>query len=577
MIRNQRRRVLGIALLLGVGLLVGAARVVTLSTFDNARLAAASEGQSLRREHLPARRGSLRDRHGRLLASSVETLELAAWPPNLKPAHKTSGQNAERIRAIAQTLAPWVGVPADELRAGMVGERNVVLGSPVSAPDGIELLRAKRLTELRQLDFSTGMARRYPWGVAAGNLLGFVNAEQQGVAGLEQGLSMLLSGEDGARRYRVDQRGREIAEDGLPVLPPMHGLDVVLTLDVALQQMLEQELVRVCAEQEARRAFAVLLDTRSAEVLALASVPGLNPDDSSDRPRDSVIIGPVQEIYPPGSTFKPLMMAAALELGIISADESVDCRAERGVLPGRRIRDTHPQDRWLSLEEVIVHSSNIGMANIFMSLVSPDTPRDREAMAPVRELLVRLGFGARIGVPLPAEAPGMITPLERWHRTWTLASVTYGQEISVTALQMAAAVNSLSDGIWRRPSLVKGHWSALGEYVETPPADERVVFASRHVELVRGWMARAVAEGSCREVKLPGVAVAGKTGTADSEVDLTREIHSYAALAPAEDPEVTLVVVVSEPAHARYSSQSAAPAAGRILARVLPYLGHPVQ
>jgi cell division protein FtsI (penicillin-binding protein 3) len=577
MTRSQRRRVLGFSMLMGLGLLVGAGRVVMLTTVHAAEWEGRAEAQSLRGEVLPARRGALRDRHGRLLVSSVETLRVEAWPPNLRPDYLSSGESARRMRRIADFLQPLVDAPTDDLLARMCGDRNAVLGNPVSDPVALSALRENSLGLLLPLDLVPGTARRYPWGDSAGNLLGFVDATGRGVAGLEQGLNEQLSGADGARQKRVDHKGREVADASLPVLPPLHGLDVSLTLDVRLQQIVETELLASLQEQEARRAFAVLLDTDTAEVLAMASVPGLDPDDGSDRPADGAIIGAMQEIYPPGSTFKPLMMATALQLGLADTDESIDCRIDRGVLPGRRIKDTHAQDRWLSLEEILVHSSNIGMASLFWRLVPEETPKDTAAMAPVRQMLLRMGFGSQVGLPLPAEASGMITPLERWHRSWTLSSVSYGQEISVTALQMAAAVNALAGGVWRRPSLVRGHWSGTGDWVPAEPTDERQVFAPRHVELVRSWMARSVEEGACQEVKFPGVTVAGKTGTADSEVDLTREIHSYTALAPAEDPELTLVVVLSEPKHARYSSQSAGPLAGRILARVLPYLGYSIQ
>ena len=574
----QRRRVLGFALLMGLGLAVGAARLTWLTLGSRGRASASASVQSLRTQILPATRGSLRDRHGRLLAGSVPTLRLEVLPRNVLGRRAGPGDKARLVSDIAAFLAPRVHADVTDLARRLTGTRYTRLGQPVSDPDVIAELTAEKRQRLYGVDFTADAQRRYPWGAVAGNLLGYVDHESRGVAGLEQGLQSRLSGVDGARRLRVDQLGREVWEPGLPSLEPMHGLDVTLTIDVRMQQLVEQELAAGCASQEARRGFAVLLDSATAQVLAMASLPGLDPDDSRDRPREGTVMGAVQEVYPPGSTFKPVMMAVALELGLVQPDSTIDCRRERGVLPGRRIRDTHPQERDLTLEEILVHSSNIGMANILMKSVSADTPKDTAAMAPVHDLLRRLGFGQLTGVPLPAESGGIVTPLSRWVRHWTLASVSYGQEISMTALQMAAAANTLVDGVWRQPTLVLGERSSPSSgWSPEPPGESRRVFSPRHVELVRSWMAASVAEGECALVRLPGLPVAGKTGTADSEVDLSREIHSYVALAPADDPAVTLVVVLAEPRHARYSSQSAAPVAGRILRRLMPYLGYRVE
>jgi len=341
-----------------------------------------------------------------------------------------------------------------------------------------------------------------------------------------------------------------------------------------IQRAVEEELVAVCTEQEARRAFCAVLDSRTAEVLALASVPGVDLADRSTLDPNGLVLGALQEVYPPGSTLKPLMLATAIDLGLVRSDELVDCRSEQGAIGRRRVRDTHAQDRWLSPREILVHSSNIGMANILTSIVPEDTPRDREAMAPVHAALVGLGFGRSLEMPVPAESAGRVTPLDKWHRSWTLTSVSFGQELSVTALQMAAAVNTLVDGQWRRPSLVRSRRGDDG--IERPvlAAEPRVVYPERLAEQVRGWMTDVVSEGACEILSELGVPVAGKTGTADSEVVKGREIHSYTCMVPADDPQLTLVVVVAEPLHARYASGSAAPAAGRILERVLPYLGY---
>ena len=189
------------------------------------------------------------------------------------------------------------------------------------------------------------------------------------------------------------------------------------------------------------------------------------------------------------------------------------------------------------------------------------------------ELLGRLGLGRRTGLPVPAEVPGLVTPLHRWSRNYTLASVAFGQELGVSATQMAAAASTLLDGLYRPPRLVHGLTDGEGVSLKIPSTSGVHVFRPENVRRIRGFMARSVDEGTCAEMRIPGIPVAGKTGTAQCETKKGAEVHSYVALAPADDPSLTLVVVVREPQGVRYASQSAAPAAGRILRRLLPYLG----
>ena len=574
MMQRTRRLILtlGVLFFLGLTVLTGRVAWIALATHDEA--AVRMDRQSLRAEVVEARRGSVFDRHGRVLASSCETLRVEVLPRNLHRRADGPEAQAELVAAVAGWLAPVVQAPVDDLVRRLSGERWSVLGEPVCDPEHLEALEGERRKLLYGLDLQGGWTRKYPWGATAGNLVGYVSHENVGVSGLEQGLDHLLSGHDGARRYRVDHLGREVVEAGHDWLAPVDGLDVTLTLDVRLQQIVEEEALASLDEFEASRVTVVAMEPGSGDVLAMCSVPGIDLSDGRDRGKNGSVCAAVQEVYPPGSTFKPLMMAAAIQLGLAHPDEApVDCTA----FEGRRIRDTHPQDHPLTLEEILVHSSNIGMAKLLTRLVPPEHGRDGERMRPVHDILLQLGLGRPTGVPLPAEAPGLMTPLEDWTRKYTLASVAFGQELGVSALQMAAAASVLVDGSYRRPRLVFACTSADGERALMPDPEPRRVFRRDIVDTVRGYMRKAVEAGSCEAVKLPEVAVAGKTGTAQFGEGLRKEIHSYTALVPAEDPYLTLVVVVREPQGVRFSSQSAAPTAGRILRRVLPYLGQPIQ
>lgn len=574
MSQAERQRALRLARALGLLLFLGLAGLAVRLTWIQVRLHEQGlqrmQSQSTRREVLPARRGSLFDRHGRLLAGDVAGVRPWVLPRNVRPAG-TPAEVRARLESIADYLAPDVGLAHDDLMARLIGDRWISLGRAVADPVVIERWESERGGLLRGVDLQPASSRRNPWRALAGNVIGFVDHEARGVAGLEQGLDARLTGTPGERTLRVDHRGRELAEDGLPFRLPQHGEDVTLTLDAQLQRVLEEELARGCENVSAQRGMGVLLDPRTGDVLAMASLPTLDLDDDSQRPRDAVVCGPVQEVYAPGSTLKALMMAAALELGLAHPEEPpVD--VSDGRFGGRRIRDTHPSDVPLTLEEILVESSNIGMARLLTRIVPPDRPNDTEAMRPVFDTLRALGFGQRTGVPLPAETAGLVTRLPEWKRNYTLASVSYGQEIGVSALQMAAAASSLADGVRRSPRLVASPRDAAGG---AHPSGTRV-FRREHVDQVRGWMARSVAEGSCQELIDLGVPIAGKTGTADDEANPGAEVHSYCALVPADDPVLTLVVVIRDPQGVRYSSESAAPTAAAVLRRALPYMGHPL-
>lgn len=570
---RSRRLALAFGLLLQLFLGGLAVRLAVVQLQDHDAAAQRMERQWQRTLVLPAHRGALLDRHGRELAVDVDALRAWVLPRNVVAPDAMPSEKVDRAERVATWLQPHVGMSHDDLVLRLLGDHWTSLGAPVSDPSvQAAMEEARAHGPLRGVDLLPATSRRNPWGSVAGNVVGYVSHEGEGVSGLEQGLDDLLAGEPGERSVRLDRRGREIADPDLPEQAARDGLDVQLTLDARMQQVVEEELLAAHLAHSTERAFAVVMDPRTGDVLALASVPGLDVDDDSSRPRDASVIGPVQEIYAPGSTFKPLMMAAALELGLAHpAEAPIDTGNE--LFGKRRIHDAHPQDHPLSLEEIIVHSSNIGMARILTRLVPEGHENEWELMRPVHDKLHELGFGERTGVPLPAEVAGLITPLEQWKKNYTLASVAYGQEIGVSALQMATATSSLADGLLRPARLVKSLQAQDGSVTEQPVPRARRVFEREHVDDVRRWMARSVEEGNCKEVKLPGVAVAGKTGTATSETDRTKEVHSFAALVPAEDPALTIVVVLRHPHGVRYASESAAPTAGRILRRLLPYVG----
>jgi cell division protein FtsI (penicillin-binding protein 3) len=490
------------------------------------------------------------------------------------------------VNVISQRLSPLLGLPAARiapqlLRTGDDGRpHQAYVGDPVTDPAAIDGLLGLRDGDLRRVGLEPRWERRYPAGSSAGNLLGAVNFEGHGAFGLELGLEKVLAcGSDG--RYPHHKLGSfRVATAEHEPRPSLAGYDVELTIDSVVQGVLAEEVAAGCARLKAVGGCAVLLDIATGDILGMASLPGLDPTDSRTWTDAAQVFRPAQTVYSPGSTFKPVMLATALDLGLVMPNQKIDCSPERGVFGKRRISDTHPiQGGMGSLEDIIVESSNVGMANILTKLVPEGREKDTELMRPVYETLCRLGVPSPTGIPVPAESGGLLTPLSQWTRNYTLVSVSFGHEISVTPLQMAAITGSLADGLWRRPRLVRAFTDDAGTRLEAPIEPPVRVFLPETTDLVRELMRAVVEKGQAKAAGVKGVAVAGKTGTTvhdpvpGQKQGKSAETHSFIALVPADAPQIALVVAIEQPQGFRYAAQTVAPVTGAILSRVLPYLG----
>jgi len=533
-----------------------------------------------------ARRGALRDRHGQVVADSLEQVRVTSYAQDITHDGKEprSQQDVRRsLDVISQRLQPLLGEPAAALWPQLLRTTDdgrpqlAYVGQPVTDPAAIDALLAMRDGDLRRIGIEPRWERRYPAAAAAGNLLGVVNFEGRGAFGLELGLEKVLScGADGSYPHLKLGSFRVASADREPV-SSLSGYDVELTIDAVVQRVLHEELAAGCSKLRAVGGSAVLLDVRTGDILGMDSAPGLDPADSRTWTDAAQVFRPAQTVYSPGSTWKPIMLATALDLGLVDPDDRIDCSPERGTFGKRHISDTHPLHGPATLEEIIVESSNVGMANILTRLVPPGREKDTELMRPVFETLCRLGIREPTGVPIPQESAGLLTPLDQWTRNYTLVSVAFGHEVAVTPLQMAGIAASLGDGHWRRPRLVRAFVDEDGQRIELPVDPPVPVFRPETAGIVRGYMRAVVERGQAKVAGVPGVPVAGKTGTTVHESGQSngkaKETHSFIALVPADDPQVALVVAIEQPQGFRYAAQTVAPVTGAILGRVLPYLG----
>lgn len=589
---HARRLVVGLGYLLALLLVVLVFRVSAIQIGLHETAQDRFAAQTLRMRQMKARRGSLLDRHHRPIASSRPTIQVETYWRNLfqyreagRWKDRPRGGAEQSIAGIAAALAPIVDKDPRDLEMMMRHEAVAQLGDPIKHPLRIEDIEYLRLNQagkrgaLSRVDLRESWEREYPWHDIAGNLLGWVRNDGTPGGGLEWSLDDVLSGADGVRLTRWDGFRELDADQGhaLPAVEPLRGADVVLTLDMPLQSKVEEIVKEALREQEAQAVVAVVLDVPTGDILAFVSAPGINPEEPQQRLGEGARIGAAQLLYAPGSTMKPLMMASALQLGLVEKNERVDC-SEGLVRFGRRVvRDSDAERRPLTLREVLVHSSNVGMSSIMARLIPEGERGTADQFRPIFDILSKLGFGKATFLPLPGERAGHVTDIEDWTRNYTLVSVSFGYEMAVTAIQMAAAISSLSDGFYRLPRLVKavGHSEP---YQPVPTSEPIPVFRPEIAETVRQWMVDVVDHkaNSFSRIGIPGVEIAGKTGTVDipgPQGKPPRHVHSFVALAPANDPKIALAVVVFEPKHARYSNQSAAPAATAILKAALPYLG----
>ena len=508
---------------------------------------------------LPPRRGAILDREGRPLAVTAAVDSVFAIPSEV-----------EQPEEVARILAPILGLPVGDL-AARLGEADrdfVWIARRVPEPVANQI-RARRLAGVRLLKEST---RRYPQGPLAASVLGYVGTDNQGLAGLEYRYDREVRGHpahvtvlrDAAQRsYAAAGKGRLRTEVGEEV----EGQTLVLTMDASIQHAAERELAEAVSTWHARGGSIVVLEPRTGAVLALASVPTFDPNRFGETDAESRRNRALADIYEPGSTFKVVAAAAALEEGAVGPDDMIDCGGGLLTIGATTIHE-HGKNRWgvLSLSDVIVHSSNIGIAHVALRLGKNSYYKAVRAF----------GFGQKSGIELEGESPGLLRDVSAWSQL-TLPTMSFGQEIGVTVLQMARAYSVFaSGGVLPTPYLVSEVKTRDGRSEPRPaPAGTRVL-SPKTTDTIRGYLARVVENGTGRLAAIPGFTVAGKTGTAQKAVGggyaRDRFVASFIGFVPVEAPRVVIAIVIDEPKGKIYGGDVAAPVFASLGAETLQLL-----
>lgn len=553
--RWMRLRVamMGGLLLLGLALALG--RAVQLQVVQAARLGLMASDQSLREMDIPARRGEILDRRGVSLASSVEVDSLWVDPSALENVPKAAAELARALHLDTQELA----IRFERARRFAWVKRQV---TP-------QELAAARALGLPGLGVTKEPKRFYPQKDLAAQVLGVVGKDGQGLEGLELAFEDELSGTGSKVEGIRDARGRNVLTDGAPGTRAREGANVTLTLDRTLQYTAEKVLDRAVADSEAITGMVVALDPRTGELLALAHSPRFNPNSPGGVTPAVLRDRAALDVFEPGSTYKAFVATGALDSGAVRPDEAFFCENGAWEVGKNVIHDTHPH-AWLTLPQILQVSSNICMAKVAQKL-------GREGMVRTAQ---RFGFGERSGLGLPREGKGSV-PYPR--ADVALATQSFGQGVSATAVQVAAAFGALANGgVLMRPYIVAKVTDPDGVVLlENQPTEVRRVASERTARLVVSMLEGVVEKGGTGgRAHMDDYRVAGKTGTAQKPDTFAggytdRRIGSFVGMVPAENPRLVVLVVIDEPKTDVFGGLVAAPAFKEIAAAALPGLGVP--
>ncbi|SET24876.1 penicillin-binding protein [Stigmatella erecta] len=537
-------------------LAVAFGRAVFLQVYERDKLHGMAQDQYVRQIEIPARRGDIFDRRGAPLAQSVEVDSIWIDPSLLEDARKAS-------RALAKALK----LDAEELHARLARGKRFAWVKRQAKPQEVEAVKALGLPGL---GFMKEPRRFYPQRELAAQVVGMVGTDGRGLEGLELGFDDELSGQNSRLSGLRDAKGRKLLMQG-GTLDPLErqGAAVTLTLDRHLQYVAEKALSRAAEDSKAVGGMAVVLDPKTGEILALANYPRFNPNTPGELERSTLRNRAALDTFEPGSTMKSFVVAAALETRAIKTDELFYCENGSWRIGRHTINDTHPNG-WLTAEGILQNSSNICTAKV--------------AQALGREKLVRyyqdFGFAARTGLALPGEGKGVI-PFPK--AEVALATQSFGQGMTVTAVQLAAAYGALAnDGVLMRPYLVSKVVDPDGVVLlENRPLEVRRVVSSQTARRVVNMLESVVTkEGSAVRAAMEEYRVAGKTGTAEKADPVARgysdkRIASFAGVVPAENPRAVILVVVDEPKTDVYGGRVAAPAFKEIATAAMAHLAVP--
>ncbi len=520
-------------------------RAAWLQLFMGSDLSRLASRQHLAAELERGERGSIYDRNGNLLATSVEAASVYIRPVKVKD-----------VGGTAAKLSRILGIPQTKLRKKLSRKSNFIW---IKRQINDRMAAKIRKADLPGVYLTTEYVRLYPNNYLAGQLLGFTGIDGKGLEGLEKEFDGRLAGRKAQFVVQRDASGRRLYLDAMGREMDIRGKDIHLTIDSHLQSITENALAEAVKKYEGRWGSAVVVEVATGDILALANCPRFNPNifrtSSPDIWRNRAAL----DVVEPGSTFKPFLIAAALQHGVVTPEKLFDCENGRWELHGKYIKDTH-KEGWLPVHKIMRYSSNIGCAKIGLEL----------GVQNYHKFISDLGFGSKTGLPLPGDRVGMIRPAAKWNEI-DLAAGSFGQGVGVTALQMAKAYLAIAGKGMSRPlHLVK--------YPDMEEEKPKRVFSAEVAEKVLSMMREVVQEdGTGTKARISGTTVAGKTGTAQKANRKggygTEYLASFVAMVPGYNPEYIIFMMVDDPKPNHYGGTVVAPAVKKVMTETLAYYG----
>ena len=501
---------------------------------------------------LEARRGLILDRNENILA--------------LNEACSSVGIDLRRVsdhRAVAARLAPILGESAAQLRSRMAGNRPFVW---LRRRVDVDLAQKIEALELPGIRIEKGAQRCYPHREIAAHVLGYTNVDNQGISGIELSYDSLLRGRPGRKVIQKDAIGNQFPDLANPEVPAVHGRDVILTIDYVLQTIATEELRRAVDMYDASHGVVLVTNPRTGEVLALVSEPGFDPHRPGAYSAATRRNRTITDVFEPGSTFKIVAMAAALQEKIKRPQDILFCENGSYRFAGQTITDHGEKYGWLTVADVLAKSSNIGMVKLARTVGA--------------ERLFRyardFGFGMRTGIGLDGEVAGTLKPPVEWSG-YTLAAMAMGYEVSVTAMQLAMAYGVIANGgLLLQPRIIAGVRESNGKLESVSgPAVVRRVISPQVAHQLSALLEQVVEKGTGVNAAIDGVAIAGKTGTAQKALRNARGyskrdfIASFVGFFPVEQPRYLILVLLDTPRKIHWGGLVAAPTFRRIAQRIL--------
>lgn len=537
-----------------------------IQLYDNERMARMVKELTSEKQVVQSPRGTIYDRNGTELAVSIMTKSLYIDPDSLKKSKKNSEELASR-------LAPLIGLKEKDILADIAqGGGFVWVKHHLSLEEEKRVSTLMRDGEYNCLGFFDEAKRYYPNDMLAANVLGFIGTDDNGLDGIEQAYDSLIKGGRTEAYVQTDNYDRPIFESIL-ARQRYKGdkcKTVELTIDKTVQFMVEQALDEAVAANNPESVTAIVMNPKSGEILAMASRPSFNPNRFDDYPPENWKNRAVSSIYEPGSTFKSVVAATALQEQVVTPNQTF---SDPGyvMVSERRIQNWNGESfGTVTFTDIVKNSLNTGFALVGLELGAKRLTRYAE----------KFGFGEVTGIELPAEEAGILfEPGDM--RDSDIATMAIGQSIAVTPLQLITAVSAIAnDGVLMRPYIVRAVRNADGsEYETTQPKEVRRVIDSVTDKTVVGLLEQVVATGGGRKAAVDGYRIAGKTGTAEkirsdgAGYMEGRYIASFCGFAPVEDPQLTVLVVINDPSGGDfYGGQIAAPVASRIFKQLFRYL-----